>query len=200
MKPWPHFILWITLGGLSLGAAEPNPAEGPWERARQGGVVLLLRHARTGPGGRGPLDLEDRATQRLLSPEGERQAARIGRVLAAEGINTGDVRASRLFRARDTARLAFGDYVTWDVLDALDAPGGPPAAERSRLLRELFSGIEGTGNVVLVTHSPNIHRITGLGVAEGTVLVLEPDGTGGIRVVGRLDTEARAEELGIGEL
>lgn len=199
MKHWVpfRFLLWVCFSGLALCAAERVPGEEPWERARRGGVVLLARHARTGPGGRGPMDLENRATQRLLSPEGEQQAARIGRVLAAEGVNAADVRASRLFRARDTARLAFGEYVTWDVLDALDAPGGPSEAERARKLRALFAGMDGKKNVVLVTHAPNVRHLTGHGLSEGGVLVLEPDGEGGIRVVGHLDIEARARKRGL---
>jgi phosphohistidine phosphatase SixA len=190
-------LLWIWMTGVSPTAWGAEPEEDPWERARRGGVVLLMRHARTGAGGRGPMDLEDRRTQRLLTPEGERQATLIGRVLAAEGINTGEVRSSRFFRARDTARLAFGAYETWNVLDASDAPGGPTAAEREQNLRALFAGIDGKGNVVLVTHSPNIFRITGLGVGEGWVLVLEPNGEGQVRVVGRLDIEARARHHGL---
>ena len=190
--------LWVAgMLGMALTVSGGNTNEDPWERARRGGVVLLMRHGRTGPGGRGPMDLEDRRTQRLLSPEGEEQTARIGRVLKAEGVDTRTVRSSRLFRARDTARFAFGDYETWEVLDALDAPGGPPHAERTRQLRELFAGMDGPGNVVLVTHSPNVHSIIGRAVAEGSVLVLEPDGQGGVRLIGSLDIDARARELGV---
>ncbi|MCH8512605.1 MAG: histidine phosphatase family protein [Kiritimatiellae bacterium] len=182
--------------GAPLFAGEEPTEEDPWDRARRGGVVLLMRHAQTGASGRGPMDLEDRGTQRLLSPDGERQAAQIGRVLSEEGVDTGVVRSSRLFRARDTARLAFGEYETWDVLDALDGPGGPPPAERDRQLKELFAGIEGEGNVVLVTHSPNVSQIIGIGAGEGWVFVLEPDGEGGFRLVGRLDIEAKVRERG----
>lgn len=189
-----HQLFPLVFAAVFLQAAAAEPGAELWERVRRGGVILLLRHAQTGPGGRGPLVLEDRATQRLLSPAGERQAERIGEILEAEGVEIDEVRSSRLFRARDTARLAFGDYTLWEVLDALDVPGGPEAAERDAQLRALFAGLHGNRTLVLVTHSPNIQRITGLGLPEGGILVLEADGDGGFRNLGRLDIEGKIRQ------
>lgn len=190
-------IVLLLLAGMSLRILAEDPQEELRKRVQRGGVVLLMRHARTGPGGQGSFDLEDRATQRLLSTEGEQQARRIGRILTKAGVEIGEVRSSRLFRARDTARIAFGEYTTWDVLDALDAPGGPSGSDQETRLREFFAGLQEDQNVVLVTHSPNIQRIAGTFLHEGGLLVLEPEGGGGFRVLGRLDTDAWANHLGI---
>jgi hypothetical protein len=77
---------------------------------RRGGLVMFFRHADT----RGePCDrsfrLGDRAGQRNIGPEGRAQAARIGQRMRELGIPAGlPVLAGPVFRARDTAELAFG--------------------------------------------------------------------------------------------
>lgn len=75
---------------------------------RAGGVVAVLRHAITDRAQVDTGDLANRAGQRNLSAEGRAQAAAIGRAVAALRIPLGEVLASPVFRARDTAELAFG--------------------------------------------------------------------------------------------
>lgn len=75
---------------------------------RRGGLVVYMRHAITD---RSQLDtgrLGDRAGQRNIDEAGRRQAIAVGRAIAALGIPVGEVLASAVFRAADTAVLAFG--------------------------------------------------------------------------------------------
>ncbi|RYJ02614.1 MAG: hypothetical protein EON47_06935, partial [Acetobacteraceae bacterium] len=94
---------------LAPGARAAAP-EATLERLRAGGLVLFFRHADT----RGePCDrsfrIGDRPGQRNLSPAGRDQAARLGAALVAAGIPIAlPVLAGPVFRARDTAELAFG--------------------------------------------------------------------------------------------
>ena len=80
------------------------------DQARQGGLVLFFRHAGTlGQPCDRSFRVGDRDGQRTLSPFGRAQAARIGQALAAAGIPVGlPVLAGPVYRARDTAELAFG--------------------------------------------------------------------------------------------
>ncbi len=158
-------------------------------RLRAGGLVLFVRHADT----RGePCDrsyaLGDRAGQRNLSAEGRAQAARIGQRLAALGIPVaGPVLAGPVFRARDTAEIAFGAErvsVTEDLLadDYARAPGQLGQVLEGH--RRLFAEAPPPGlNRVLVGHrTPAImvagDRMGGRAFPEGAALVIAPHGAG----------------------
>lgn len=75
---------------------------------RGGGLTVYMRHAITD---RSQIDtgrLGDRAGQRNLSAAGRAQATRLGAAIRALAIPVGAVLASPVFRASDTAELAFG--------------------------------------------------------------------------------------------
>jgi phosphohistidine phosphatase SixA len=75
---------------------------------RAGGVVAVMRHGITDRSQVDTGDLANRAGQRNLSEAGRAQSIRTGRAVAALGIPLGQVLASPVFRALDTADLAFG--------------------------------------------------------------------------------------------
>ena len=75
---------------------------------RAGNVVVVLRHGITDRSQVDTGDLVNRAGQRNLSEAGRAQSLRLGRAFAALGIPLGAVLTSPVFRARDTAELAFG--------------------------------------------------------------------------------------------
>src|SRR5687767_7561244 len=85
------------------------PTTEPIVRTLQaGGLTLLMRHALSDAAVNQRELLRSCATQRNLTVAGREQARAIGRAMAALRIPVGEVRASPLCRARDTARLAFG--------------------------------------------------------------------------------------------
>lgn len=167
---------------LAPGARAAAP-EATLERLRAGGLVLFFRHADT----RGePCDrsfrIGDRPGQRNLSPAGRDQAARLGAALAAAGIPIAlPVLAGPVFRARDTAELAFGaDRVA--VTDGLlaDDYAGDRLAWVLAEHRRLFAAPVPAGtNRVLVGHrTPAImllgEAVAGAAFPEGAALVLQP--------------------------
>ncbi|MBU8541537.1 histidine phosphatase family protein [Falsiroseomonas tokyonensis] len=156
-------------------------------RLRQGGLVLFFRHADT----RGqPCDrsfrIGDRPGQRNLSPQGRAQAARIGPRLAELGIPVArPVLAGPVFRARDTAELAFGaaEVRVTDSLLADDYAGGRLGwvlAEHRRLFTEAVPA--GTNRVLVGHRTPAImvagDAVGGRAFPEGSALVLAPEGQG----------------------
>jgi phosphohistidine phosphatase SixA len=105
------------LGALSSGAllafsasvvrAQATPAQ-LVSAMREGGKVVFLRHAATVQEQIDTGRLGDRAGQRNLSAAGIEQAREIGRAVRALNIRFHRILVSPVFRARDTAELAFG--------------------------------------------------------------------------------------------
>jgi phosphohistidine phosphatase SixA len=189
------------------GAAQPGflpvPAEAPAGQAlvarlRQGGLVLYFRHADTRgePCDRGGV-VGRREGQRNLSAGGRAQSARIGARLAELGIPLAwPALAGPVFRARDTAELAFGAEQV-EVTDSLLADDYAGArldwilAEHRRLLA---APVPPGMNRVLVGHRTPAVLVLGPAIAgeafpEGAALVLAPEtapGPAGPRVLGIL--------------
>ena len=161
------------------------------ERLRRGGAVMFIRHADTAGQ---PCDAygSARERQRNISAAGREQAAALGRRIAELGIPIAQpILAGPVFRARDTAELAFGaDRVTMtDSLLADDYAGGRLAWVLSEH-RRLFSDPVPAGvNRVLVGHRGPMQmilgsRVSGTRLPEAGVLVLEPRGAAGAEVLG----------------
>jgi phosphohistidine phosphatase SixA len=113
----------VILVALLLASAFPAQAQSEAEilvaAMQDGGKVIYLRHAATNQNEVDSGRLGDRAGQRNLSPAGIEQAKEIGRAFSALRIPANEVLASPVFRARDTAELAFGAdrvMVTRDIV------------------------------------------------------------------------------------
>ena len=81
------------------------------EDLRQGGLVVFFRHADTAGM---PYDhlyrIGQREGQRIISEDGREQARRIGEAVQALGTPVQEpILAGPVFRARDTAEIAFGE-------------------------------------------------------------------------------------------
>jgi phosphohistidine phosphatase SixA len=171
-----------SAGGAALVAA-----------LRAGGHVLFFRHADTrGENCDSTFRVGDRAGQRNISPDGRAQSARIGARLAELRIPVErPVLAGPVYRARDTAEIAFGagQVVVTDSLLADDFSGARldwVLAEH----RRLFSAPVAPGaNRVLVGHRTPAIMVAGDAVAgrafpEGGALVIQPRGGQGFTVLG----------------
>lgn len=192
----PRLILVFILSGLAVlipvvGSAD----EALWALLRQGGQVVLLRHATTTPGMGDPpgFRLEDCATQRNLNEAGRQEAQRLGAAFRARAIPIAGVLSSRWCRCLETARLAFGTVEPWPALDS-QYHDRSRAAEQARAVQARAGQRPSGGNLILVTHGSNILAWTGIHPAQGELVVLIPQGEGKFQVAGRLapgDLEAR---------
>ena len=154
------------------------------ERLREGGLVMYFRHAdTTGTTCDRTYRIGDRAGQRNISEDGREQSRRIGVAMEDLGIPIQfPVLAGPVFRARDTAELAFGiDRV--EVTDSLLADDYA-GSQLNRVLsehRRLFSGPVAPGaNLVLVGHrTPGLiaidRQVTRNNFPEGTALIIDPN-------------------------
>ena len=148
---------------------------------RAGGLNLYIRHAITDrrqhdTGRRG-----DRAGQRNLSEAGREQARALGAAFRALSIPVAEVLTSEVFRAADTAELAFGQARVERDLIADDYTPGDAGADARAVSRRLAQPVSG-GNRVMVGHIVPLGMILGRGLAqaefpEGAIGLFRPDGT-----------------------
>ena len=132
---------------------------------RAGGLNLYLRHAVTD---RAQLDTGrrgDRAGQRNLSEAGRAQAAALGAAFRRLGIPVAEVLASEVFRARDTAELAFGAARVERDLIADDYTPGSASEDAAAASRRLAAPVA-DGNRVLVGHIVPLGLILGRGLSQ----------------------------------
>lgn len=174
---------WVT-----PAAAQPDET---LLRELQRGAVLLMRHTQTTPGVGDPAGwrLDDCASQRNLSAEGQAQARAIGEWFKAKGLQPHVVRHSPWCRTRDTAQLAFGHGEPWQALANIfeDRRGADAqAAEVRRYVRTQAAG----RLVVLVSHGVTIGHILpeAAGLAAGEAAVVRAGATpqDPLRLLGRL--------------
>jgi hypothetical protein len=178
---------------LPMGAQASDAVAQALRNGSSGGV-LMLRHA-LAPGTFDPpgFKLGDCSTQRNLSPEGRRQAQRIGAWFVSRQLRPARVRSSPWCRCLDTARLAFGDRVEpWAALGSPRAGNDEVNAQALVQLRAELAGIaqRRAGFEVWVTHMFVFSALLGKGAGsgEGALLGLAPDGTP--RVLARLEAIA----------
>ncbi|MGH9256196.1 MAG: histidine phosphatase family protein [Vicinamibacterales bacterium] len=163
---FPRRRFLIAAGGVLLsarGAPAQSAAEILVAAIQDGGKVIYLRHAATNQREIDTGRLGDRAGQRNLSSDGMRQAGSLGRALRALRVPLNEILASPVFRARDTAELAFGEghvRVTMDLV-ADDYAGGELRA-MIEATRRLLRTPPGPGmNRVLVGHRTPLEMATG---------------------------------------
>lgn len=156
---------------LFLFATSAYADEAVWARLKQGGNVVLVRHAVTTPGVGDPpgMQLDGCATQRNLTDEGRAHARRIGEEWRRRAIPMERIVSSPWCRCLETARLAFGKPEVSEALSNLF--GRQENREKQvRALRALVP--KGTGNLVLVTHGSTIQALTGVSPGTGEMVVV----------------------------
>ena len=178
---------------LFLSSCAALADEALWKRLREGGLVLMIRHASTTPGVGDPdaFKLEDCRTQRNLSGEGRAEAKRLGEVLRSRKVSIGSVVASPWCRCIDTAELAFGRVdERWGALGNLFGRAELAQAQ-VREMRGRISDYRGKQNLALVSHGSTVLALTGVSPAQAEIVVLAPLGGGKFRVEGRIAPPAQ---------
>lgn len=171
-----------------IQAAEDQISESEvWNQLRNGGNVLLLRHAQTNPGFGDPAGfrLGECETQRNLSAAGREQSRRIGERIRAEGVEFAAVYSSEWCRCYETASLAFGAYELWPALNSF-FQDGTTRDSQTREVAEKVRSLNGNGNMVLVTHQVNITALTGVWVSQGEGIVVRGGPNQELRILGRI--------------
>ncbi|QHE75864.1 histidine phosphatase family protein [Hydrogenophaga sp. PBL-H3] len=166
----------LGLGGIALPARAQTP--GFWDLLREGGCVVLMRHAQTDPGVGDPPNFKpgECSTQRNLSEAGREQARRVGAAFARERVKLDQVRSSAWCRCVDTAMLAFKQNTVWPPINSFFGAGGQD--EQTRAVLAAVQGWQPPRNLMLVTHQVNVSALTGEFLAMGEVVVTRPGAQG----------------------
>lgn len=179
----------------AAGRGQPASSQAEWiNDLRQGGYVIVLRHGATvsDKTGTDSMSRPNASAQRQLNEQGREQARSIGESLRKLKIPVGLVLTSTIQRAVDTGRLlGFGDVTpTPDLAESGHGDSPDETNRRAQAFRKLVAvRPPADNNVVIVTHKPNIVDAFGkdwLNVSEGEASVFEPDGTGGYRLIARV--------------
>jgi len=150
---------------------------------QHGGYIIFLRHCMTNwnekDGAEG--NFADRSQQRNLSEAGQREAAAMGQSIRVLEIPIEKVLVSPMWRCRDTAQFAFGDYDTTGLLY------WKGATYREARIKMLSTPPAAGKNLLLVGHQDQIIPIVpGLKrdqLQEGDALIFKPLGGGKYKVV-----------------
>ena len=156
-----------------------------WEKLKNGGLVVLMRHTHTSVKDTKPL-LRDPSCvkERNLSEAGKKEAARIGNMFATKGVLVSKVLTSPYCRTADTANIAFGSSQPVEFLTVLEALPQKQAEANTEQLTQKIGSYSGSGNLILVTHAPNISAVSFENVEMGAFLVLQPMGGGEFEEIG----------------
>lgn len=179
----------VLAAGTAAGLAHSQAGEPFWRLLRDGGCVVLMRHAQTEPGVGDPpgFTLGQCRTQRNLSDAGRQQSRRVGEAFRREGIALVSVRSSAWCRCTDTAQLAFGAHTVWPALNSFFQGQGDADAQ-TREVMAAVAGLRRPANWMLVTHQVNISALTGDFLAMGELFATRPDpaSPGRLKVLARL--------------
>ena len=176
------------MGALgSLVAPHAGADEAVWRALGEGGKVVLMRHGEIerGPGAGDSL-LRDPSCrgERKLSASGQAQARRVGEAFRQRGIAVAAVHHSPYCRTTDTARLAFGSATPADYLALREALDAGAAAVQTRALAAVIGAHAGPGNLILITHEPNIGAVSFELMRPADFLVLRPLGGSDFEEIG----------------
>lgn len=184
------FVATLAVQLLALGSSAGQPGVPPvleFARARDPGIVTLLRHARApGTGDPSGFRLQDCSTQRNLSEQGRSEARRLGEVLRSVGVKDADVHSSQWCRCLETARLlGVGAVAAAPWLNSFFAGRGDEDAATQALRLAVLRKIDSRRPTFFVTHQVNITAVTGIVPAEGEAVFVRATAAGTVDVVGR---------------
>jgi phosphohistidine phosphatase SixA len=170
---------------------------------RQGGYVLVMRHASSPPipPVRSAADPENTGLERQLDEKGRKSAEAMGRAFKSLRIPVGEIFSSPTYRAQETIKLAgfglpklvgqLGDQ--GHSMARLNGPG--PAAWLKTKVAEMPAAGRDT---LIVTHMPNIAAAFANddeGLQDGETLVFKPDGHGHATLVAKVPIQDWANSV-----
>jgi phosphohistidine phosphatase SixA len=169
---------WILVLGLSNAVHADQTAF--WQALASGGKVVLVRHAAVDGEFGDPFILDESCfSERNLSEAGKAQARAIGKAFRQRAIAVDAVLTSPHCRTRDTAEVAFWHYEVAPMLRLIRALPAEKAQANLDRTRQRISAFSGEGNLVLVTHRPNIGELIYHRLEPGEMAVLLPMGQEG---------------------
>jgi len=183
-------LIVILLSLSSVAAAD----ESLWQKVEQEpNIVVFMRNAESSGNRDGTnmlkWDLSGKCIgESTLTSTGKAQAKRVGNAFEKRGIKP-LVISSPMCRCKETAQIAFGEFLTDPDLrqrPARDTVGQEAFQETAS---ELLTKHRGKSPIVFVNHRPNIDTLTMELISIGELLVGTLDEDGEIEVLGKIRLE-----------
>jgi phosphohistidine phosphatase SixA len=156
-----------------------NASDDLWDALKEGGKVVLMRHApvQSGAESGNPL-LRDSSckNERNLSKQGRRNAQIVGSRFKEHNIPVSTVMHSPFCRTTDTAQIAFNKAFPAKYLSLIEILDPDQAVQQAEELNKIIGSYVGKENLILVTHAPNISAVSFELMKHLDFLVLEPKG------------------------
>lgn len=168
------YLLRYCLVALLLVNANSSMAQSSvWEAVREGGAMVILRHAHApGIGDPDNFRLGDCTTQRNLNAQGREEARRWGEYLREQDLGSATVYTSRWCRAVDTAEgFKLGRVQQLPELDSFFQNRGQ-ARTQMQALRSFIADMPAGEPLIMVSHQVNITALTGEFPASGEAFLL----------------------------
>ena len=170
-----YFILIFTFILSIISTSNSFSNDKIISKLQSGGNIVFIRHA-IAPGNGDPenFNIKDCSTQRNLSEEGINQSKKIGAFFKKNNINIDKVLSSEWCRCKDTAKYAFKNFSTFEVLNSFY----DPRFEKYKIkqindLKRYIKEWESTDNLVLITHYVVISEILYKGVSSGEIIITD---------------------------
>tara|TARA_B100001175_G_scaffold216904_1_gene184434 strand:- start:134 stop:682 length:549 start_codon:yes stop_codon:yes gene_type:complete len=140
---------------------------------KEGKKLIFIRHA-IAPGNGDPdnFNINDCETQRNLSKNGILQSKNIGLFFKKNKIKIDKVLSSEWCRCKDTAKLAFKNFETFNVLNSFyDKKFSLNEDVQIKNLKKYIKSWESDKNLILVTHFVVISSILNVGTSSGEMII-----------------------------
>tara|TARA_X000000368_G_scaffold219219_1_gene172953 strand:- start:343 stop:891 length:549 start_codon:yes stop_codon:yes gene_type:complete len=140
---------------------------------QEGKKIIFIRHA-IAPGNGDPdnFNINDCETQRNLSEEGIEQSKNIGIFFEENKIKIDKILSSEWCRCKDTAKIAFNNFETFDSLNSFyDEKFAQNEDIQIQNLKKYIKSWKSDKNLILVTHFVVISSILNVGISSGEMII-----------------------------
>ena len=141
----------------------------------EGKKLIFIRHA-LAPGNGDPDNflINDCSTQRNLSKKGINQSVKIGDFFKNNKIKIDQVLSSEWCRCKDTAKYAFENFTTFNVLNSFyDEKFAANETKQINDLKKFIKNWDSDKNLVFVTHYVVISSILNVGSSSGEIIITD---------------------------
>ena len=187
LHPFTYVILFFALTSGSAFAEIDDVTL--IEKLRQGGYVIIVRHAITNHNEQdtGP---DNCVTQRNLNSAGRKQAETIGKAIKLLNIPVGEIYSSSYCRCIETAELAFGEPETLLELSSFMREDASEKTRRVDAIRRLLGDSpKPDTNTFLVSHLRLLHRASNIKLSEGEAAMFLPEGNSQFQHIANISAE-----------
>jgi len=153
---------------------------------KEGKKLIFIRHA-IAPGNGDPenFNIKDCSTQRNLDKNGIKQSKKIGFFFKNNKIKIDKVLSSEWCRCKDTAKLAFKNFETFNALNSFyDERFEANETKQINDLKSYINNWQSDKNLIFVTHYVVISSILNTGSSSGEIIISDKN----FNIIGSVNT------------